>query len=669
MDELFDPDPAVDATAGNRAESLVAAGTVALDVDGDLGAGARWFELAYRVAESSGDPHAMAAAALGLGGWRAQQHRTVRAGAVLEVRLRQALSLIEPGSPLGIRLRARLAAEADRRDGGPAATLAVLADARACTDPVARVEALNLALQSALGPGHGPLRQGLAGELTRASVLSGRRGDLLMSVLWQAVVQLLDGGAHARRLLGEVRDMLADGEHLAAGFLVSTIDVMLAIRGGRLGDAEESAGASAARGAAAGDTDAYGWYWYQLVAIRWYQGRLGELRSTLEDTVHSPDFFFVAALALAAARAGDRRTAEGALARLGGGGDPADLTAWPRSGAWLATMALAVEAADLLDRADLAARAYDLLLPFARLPTTVVLGGACFGSVHHALGVAALTCGRPDRAVEHLRAAVQADLALGHWPAVARSRQRYAQALARRGGPEDLALARQALTIAHREAAAMGVALPGADAAGRPEPAAATGSGTGPLNAACVRDGRRWRIELDGRRVLVGHAVGMLYLAVLLASPAVDVPAVDLAAGAAALNGRSVRSGLSTQPVLDRAAIQEYRQRLAHLRAEIDELESAGRTARAAAAHTERDWLIAELAAAAGLGGRTRRFTDDAERARLSVGRAIRRAIARVRDADPAIGEHLQSRIHTGNRCSYQPGGPAAPAASRPMRA
>src|SRR4051812_15425677 len=186
MDELYDPDPAVDATAGNRAESLVAAGAVALDVDGDLGASAHWFELAYRVAESTGDPHAMAAAALGLGGWRAQQHRTVRDGAVLEVRLRQALSLIEPGSPLGIRLRARLAAEADRRDGGPAATLAVLTDARACTDPVARVEALSLALQSALGPGHGPLRHGLAGELTRASVLSGRRGDLLMSVLWQA---------------------------------------------------------------------------------------------------------------------------------------------------------------------------------------------------------------------------------------------------------------------------------------------------------------------------------------------------------------------------------------------------------------------------------------------------------------------------------------------------
>ncbi|MEU8664220.1 hypothetical protein, partial [Actinoplanes philippinensis] len=37
--------------------------------------------------------------------------------------------------------------------------------------------------------------------------------------------------------------------------------------------------------------------------------------------------------------------------------------------------------------------------------------------------------------------------------------------------------------------------------------------------ATCVRDGRLWRVELDGRRLLVAHSVGLLHLAVLLASP------------------------------------------------------------------------------------------------------------------------------------------------------
>jgi hypothetical protein len=64
---------------------------------------------------------------------------------------------------------------------------------------------------------------------------------------------------------------------------------------------------------------------------------------------------------------------------------------------------------------------------------------------------------------------------------------------------------------------------------------------------------------------------------------------------------------------------------------------------------------MAELAAGTGLGGRARRFPDSAERARLAVGKAIRRAIARIHQADPSIGEHLHRTVQTGMRCSYQP--------------
>jgi hypothetical protein len=661
---------AVTATSINYAESLVAAGAKALDTDGDLRAGRHWFELAYRVAQSAGDPHAMAVAALGLGGLWTHQHRAVRDSAVFEVRLRQALSLIEPGSALGIRLRARLAAEADFRAGRQATILAVLDEARRTTDPVARVEALSLAHHCALGPEHGALRRELAAELIGASVLTGRRGDLLTSVLWHAIDHFLDGKPHAQRLLGELRDLLAEGEHLAVGFRLSAIEVMLAIRGGRLHEAEAMAERCATRGTAAGDVDASGWYWAHLIAIRWYQGDLGKLLPTLEHVVHSPtlstvDFSYVATLALAAAQTGDRRAATGALARLAGD----DLANLPRSSGWLAAMGAVVEAAYLLDDSDLAARAYDLLAPFAHLPMVAGLGVACFGSVHHALGVACLTGGQLDRAVHHLRAAVYDNLALGHWPAAALSRQRYAQALTRRGRPQDIAVARLEMAAAEQEAKAMGVALREGDAAGSPTPTGAPepsrsaespGSPAEPesagLTAVCVRDGLQWRIELAGRDVLVEHAVGMLHLAVLLASPGVNVPAIELAAGVAALGSRGGRTGLSAQPVLDRSAINEYRQRVVFLRTQIEELEADNQFDRAGEVRTEHDWLMAELAAAAGLGGRSRRFPDNHERARLAVGRAIRRAIARINDADPAIGEHLQRGIHTGIQCSYRPG-------------
>ena len=73
-------------------------------------------------------------------------------------------------------------------------------------------------------------------------------------------------------------------------------------------------------------------------------------------------------------------------------------------------------------------------------------------------------------------------------------------------------------------------------------------------------------------------------------------------------------------------------------------------------ARAERDWLVAQLSSAAGFGGRTRAFPDQPERARVAVGKAIRRALARIAEADAVIGEHLRQTVHTGVRCSYWPG-------------
>jgi hypothetical protein len=44
-----------------------------------------------------------------------------------------------------------------------------------------------------------------------------------------------------------------------------------------------------------------------------------------------------------------------------------------------------------------------------------------------------------------------------------------------------------------------------------------------------------------------------------------------------------------------------------------------------------------------------------AERARLSVTRAIRRAQARIAACHPMLGRHLETTLHTGTYCSYMP--------------
>ena len=129
----------------------------------------------------------------------------------------------------------------------------------------------------------------------------------------------------------------------------------------------------------------------------------------------------------------------------------------------------------------------------------------------------------------------------------------------------------------------------------------------------------------------------------------VSMVALLLAAGLSALGAAG--EGGPAHPVLDQAAITEYRNRLKRLDAELDQREPVDEEARA-----ERDWLVAQLASAAGFGGRVRSFPDQGERARVAVGKAIRRALARITEADPVLGDHLRQTVHTGVRCSYWPG-------------
>jgi hypothetical protein len=623
--------------------ALLAAGARALEADGDLRASRRSFERAYQLAERAGDVQAMGLAALGLAGLWVSERRTLTGAVQLAARLEHVLALLDPHSSLALRIRTRLAGEADYVQGGHEAILAALDVARAAADPELLAEALSLAHHCLLGPEHVQRRRELAVELIKVSFRTGRRSDLLMGLLWQTVDAYSAGDPHAGRHLGELRDQLEQQNHLAVAFVVSAIDVMLAIRAGRLDEAESRARACAANGAAAGDIDHEWWSGAQLVTIRWYQDRLAELLPVLRDREHSPDLSAVdnsavAALAVAAAQGGDLRTAASSLRALCG----SDLGGLPRSSSWLGTMNGIVETAALLGDTGVSARVYELLRPYAGLPMIGSLGITCFGSVHHALGVASLSSGRLDLAIDHLRAAVQHNLALAHWPAVVASRQRLAQAYRRRGQPGDAEAARAELEAAASEAAALGLPVPAEGA-----------RGSAGVAAECHRAGRRWRLDWRDRSVLMEDSIGMTHLAVLVANPRQEILAADLAIGLAALGAAG--EGGSAHPVLDQAAITEYRNRLKRLDAELDQREPGDGEGRDAA-RAERDWLVAQLASSAGFGGRVRSFPDQGERARVAVGKAIRRALARITETDPILGDHLRHTVHTGVRCSYWPG-------------
>jgi hypothetical protein len=112
--------------------------------------------------------------------------------------------------------------------------------------------------------------------------------------------------------------------------------------------------------------------------------------------------------------------------------------------------------------------------------------------------------------------------------------------------------------------------------------------------------------------------------------------------------------------MLDDRARASYRARLEELEAELADAEAANDLERAAKAQWERDVLVDELAAAVGLGGRSRPLGSGVERARKAVSGRIRDAIRRITAVHPELGEHFSASVATGTTCCYDPAHPVA---------
>ncbi len=167
-----------------------------------------------------------------------------------------------------------------------------------------------------------------------------------------------------------------------------------------------------------------------------------------------------------------------------------------------------------------------------------------------------------------------------------------------------------------------------------------------------TREADTWVLIFAGATGRVRDSKGLRDLVVLLADPGKAVHVSDLMSHDA--SGRAVVSSRGDE-VLDRRAVAEFRRRLADLDDELAEAERHHDEGRVGKLATERQFLLDELAGAAGLGGRSRRMGDDVDRARKAVRARVRDAIARVESAHPELGRHLARAVQTGTFCSYDP--------------
>ncbi|MDX6701111.1 MAG: hypothetical protein QOF26_1337, partial [Baekduia sp.] len=354
---------------------------------------------------------------------------------------------------------------------------------------------------------------------------------------------------------------------------------------------------------------------------------------------------------------------------------------------------------------------YEKLLPCAG--QVVFSGVSAWGCVDHHLGAVASVLGRYTDAEEHMRsaAAANAELRAPIWDA--RTELATARLLLLRDGAEDrergramlerAAAAAQRLgsaTLARRAAGLLGyeralsalpiqvMPNPGARAARTPVPAPppvapepsrapAPGGARGPgggQNATLRLEGEIWTVTGADALVRLKDRKGLQYLASLLERPEVEIHAIDLVAGpadatargsgaAAAARGNgdvAVSDGGDAGEMLDAEAKAAYRERVLELREELEEAERFHDVERASRLREELDFIGQELARAVGLGGRDRRASSAAERARVNVTRAIRGAVRAIAEHDARLGHHLERSVRTGIFCAYQPG-PAGP--------
>jgi hypothetical protein len=269
----------------------------------------------------------------------------------------------------------------------------------------------------------------------------------------------------------------------------------------------------------------------QLVALRWTQGRLEEVRDRIEQ--HGERFRGIPRWrdALAAAELGDERSARAEVERHARNGF-SDL---PRDGLWILHLCGLAEASVLLRDESRAAELYELLAPFADR-NAISISTMPFGPVAMRLGMVATLLERWEEAEKQFERAMQLCEAMGARAIEARVLVEHARMLLARGAAGDGARAGELLTRATTICELLD--LPGiaerasalAGAAGLAGARASSDADRGTFR----REGQFWTVSYRGEMARLHDLKGLRYIGLLLATPGRDVHVLELAGAQAA---------------------------------------------------------------------------------------------------------------------------------------
>ena len=645
---------------------------------GDLTGAKETFQLAAQSARAARMPDLLAAAALGYGG------RFVWARAGDDQRiiplLEEALVAIgDKDRPLRARLLARLSGalrDREPRDLAASVSREAVDVARRIGDPATLAYALEGRFAATWWPENPEERFSLGTEILKLAKEAGDPERTAQGHDWRicALMELGDIAALDAELAA-MGSLVKELRQPAQLWIFTNTRAMRALHDGRLEEAEGLIRDALDLGQGAQRWDAIFSFRLQTFVLRQEQGRLPEMEDTIKRSIgeYPTRWIFRCLLPYLFSELGRPAEARRAFEAIAGK-EFADI---PRNNDWLFAVSwLAEVAADLGDLRRSAAL-YDLLLPFADR-SAVHAAEVSMGSVARSLGILASAMSRWEEASDHFEKAMAANERMGARPWLAHSRFAYARMLVSRSRQEEQDRAGKLVAAASETSRELGmVALQARISAFldrndlRPRPSAAPTPAPPPQPVGSPnifrREGEYWSISFDGETFRLRDSKGLRYLAALLAGPGREIPAFELImagvgkADQGATEARAHEPGLRTGGVgdagqiLDDRAKAAYRRRLGELEEELTEADAWSDPERAARARQEIDFLEQELTAAVGLGGRDRRAASDAERARISVTKAIRSAMDRIRKHSKPLADHLASTIRTGSFCSYMP--------------
>jgi tetratricopeptide (TPR) repeat protein len=558
---------------------------------------AQRFGQAADASRSAGDPVGLARAALGIQtlGYRSGAQNTE----LLDLLREASRRLEEAGGPLALRSRVLAALARTLRHGSdqlPGAEVTQAAQraaqlAAAANDPSALATA-KLAVHDAMWiPGTAASRLPVIAEMLDAAQASGDDDLVAQARLLRAAALLELGDPAGRDELLSYVTLVGNLGHARGRWAALTRQATFAQLAGR---AEESArlGEQALElGLAIGEPDAAGCFFTSRLSLVALGVREPATGMDASDPLW-PMFPVLRAWPYAA-----RGEAAAAAAALGDF-SVLDITMWTGLEALAAAAVVFAAAGSDAQRTWV----YERLRPYAG--SHVVVGGCAsyHAAVDHHLGALAASLGDTAAAGAHFRAALAMHERLGAagWARLSEQALAGLEAPAARQAPNELRLVN-------------GVRL----------------------------------LCFEGKQVQLPDSKGLADIATLIGARGADVHVLTL------VGHQLARMG--ADPVLDQRAKKSYQERLACLAEDIEDAEAAGRAGRAEVLRNERDALIRELAAAAGLGHRDRKLGDEAERARKTVSARVRDALSKIGPVHPELAAHLRGSLRLGTRCSYSP--------------